>query len=62
MGLVLAGSAGVAVDSAFTTGGSAAGTVLVYADDTAGANIAVIGHTATAISGGATGTVYVNCG
>tara|TARA_R110002020_G_scaffold148705_4_gene324713 strand:+ start:2012 stop:2509 length:498 start_codon:yes stop_codon:yes gene_type:complete len=62
VGLVLAGSAGVAVDSAFTTGGSAAGTVLVYADDTAGANIAVIGHTATAISGGATGTVYVNCG
>mgnify|MGYP003154228155 CR=1 FL=1 len=62
IGTVLAGSAGVALDQAFTTGGSAAGTVLIFADDTAMANISVIGHTATAIGGGASGTAYINCG
>ena len=61
VGLVLSGSAGVAVDSPFTTGGSAAGTVLVMADDTALANVSVIGHTATLIGAGVTGTVYLNC-
>ncbi|HIA01716.1 MAG TPA: hypothetical protein EYN66_07365 [Myxococcales bacterium] len=61
-GQVLAGAAGVAVDSAFTTGGSVVGTALVWADDTAGANIGVIGHTTAVIAGGALGAVWVDCG
>ena len=65
VGLVLAGSAGVGEDSPFTSGGSAVGTALTWADDAAGAwgsNISVIGHAATAIGAGVTGTAYVNCG
>ena len=61
VGTILAGSAGVTADTAFTTGGDAAGTVLNYADDTAGANIAVIGHAATAIGASATGTAWIDC-
>lgn len=64
VGTILAGSAGLAVDTPFTSGGSAVGTALDYADDasTFSANIGVIGHTATAIAGAATGTAYINCG
>jgi len=62
VGTVLAGSAALTLDTPFTTGGSAVGTVLDWADDTAGSTISVIGHSATAILGGATGTAYINCG
>ena len=61
VGLVLSGSAGVSVDTPFTTGGSAAGSVLDMADDTALANVSVIGHAATVIGASTTGTVYLNC-
>jgi len=64
VGTILAGSAGLTVDTPFTSGGSAVGTALDYADDasTLGSNIGVIGHTATAISAAATGTAYISCG
>jgi hypothetical protein len=62
VGTIKAGSAGLTVDTPFTTGGSAAGTALDYADDTAGANIGVIGHTAAAIAGAATGSAWISCG
>lgn len=62
VGTILAGSGGLTADTPFTTGGSAVGTALDYADDTAGANIGVIGHAATVIGAAATGTAYINCG
>ena len=61
VGTVLAGSAAITVDTAITTGGSAVGCVLDYADD-ATATIAVIGHVATTILATATGLAYINCG
>ena len=65
VGTILAGSGGLTADTPFTSGGAGtAGTALDYADDAAtlSANIGVIGHSATAIAGDATGTVYINCG
>jgi len=65
VGLILSGSAGVAADSPFTSGGDEVGSVLVWADDASGAwgsNISVIGHTATAIGADTTGTAYISCG
>mgnify|MGYP003662162911 CR=1 FL=1 len=62
VGTILAGSGGLTVDAPFTSGGSAAGTALTHADGTAQENIGVIGHAATAIGAGATGTVWIDCG
>lgn len=63
VGFVKCGSVVVTADTPFTTGGDDTGCVLIYADDTAGANIGVIGHTATAlVADAATVLAYVNCG
>jgi hypothetical protein len=62
VGTILAGSGGLTADTPFTSGGSAAGTALDYADGTSQENIGVIGHSATAVSGGATGTAWIDCG
>ena len=62
VGTILTGSAGLSADTAITTGGSAVGTGLDYADDTAGANIGVIGSTAAAIGAAATGVAMIDCG
>ena len=65
VGTILAGSGGLTADTPFTSGGAGtAGTALDYADDSAtlSANIGVIGHAATAISGDATGSVWISCG
>ena len=62
VGLILAGSGGIAADSAFTSGGATDdGSAIIFADD-ATATIAVIGHTATVIVASVTGTAYINCG
>jgi len=62
VGTILAGGAALTLDTAFTTGGDEPGSVIDYADDASGANIAVIGHVATAILADATGSAYINCG
>jgi len=67
IGLVLTGTAAVTLDTPFTTGGDSVGTVIDYAEgDTAAAtnqaNIAVIGHAATAILASVTGTAFIDCG
>lgn len=64
VGFVKCGAVVVTADTPFTTGGDDTGCVLIYADDTtAGANIGVIGHTATAlVADAATVLAYVSCG
>lgn len=65
IGFAKCGSAAVAADSPFTTGGDDAGTVLLYADDAAtlSANIGVIGHTATIlVADAATVACFISCG
>ena len=62
VGTILAGSGGLTADTPFTSGGSAAGTALDYADGTSQENIGVIGHSATAIGAAATGTAFIDCG
>ena len=64
IGTVLATGAGVAADSPFTSGGDEIGAVIIYGDDTEtlSSNIGVIGHTAAAITGDATGTAFISCG
>ena len=62
VGTVLTGSGGCAADSAFTTGGSAVGTILVYGDGTQNENVGVIGHTTASISAGHSGTAWIDCG
>jgi len=64
VGKVLAGSAGLAADTQFTSGGSAVGTVLaVVADANAitDTHSSVIGHGATVIGAAATGTAFISC-
>ena len=64
VGTILAGSAGLALDTEFTTGGSAVGTVLAVvanADATTDTHNSVIGHSATALAAAATGTAFINC-
>tara|TARA_R100001443_G_scaffold74402_1_gene82155 strand:- start:21 stop:548 length:528 start_codon:yes stop_codon:yes gene_type:complete len=64
VGSILAGSAGLAADSAFTGGGSAAGTVLAVvnnADATVDTNKAVLGHAGTVIGASAIGTAFIRC-
>ena len=63
VGTIMAGTAALTADTAFTSGGADnAGRAIDYADGTANENVAVIGHTATGISGNATGTAYIHCG
>mgnify|MGYP004452866941 CR=1 FL=1 len=65
VGTILAGAAALTLDTPFTSGGATtAGTAIDYADDAAtlSSNLAVIGHSATAISGDATGTAFISCG
>jgi len=63
VGTILAGSAALTLDTPFTTGGAGLvpGAAVDYGDDTNGANIGVVGHTATAIVGGSTGTAWIDC-
>ena len=64
VGSILAGSAGVAVDGEFTSGGSANGTALdVVADASAITDTysSSLGHAGTVIGAGAIGTAFINC-
>ena len=62
VGSVLAGSGALTLDTPFTTGGAGtAGTVIDYGDGTSNENVAVIGHTAAAISGDAVGSAWIDC-
>jgi len=64
VGLILSGSAGVAVDTEFTSGGDAIGAavaVVADADATVDTHNAVIGHVATAIGASTTGTAFIDC-
>lgn len=60
-GLISLGTADVTADTALTTGGSAAGSVLDYADDTDGAAIGVIAFSLEAETGTGTLDAYINC-
>ena len=63
VGLILAGGGGLTADTPFTPGGATTdGSALDYADGTSNENVAVIGHTATAINASVTGTAYITCG
>ena len=62
VGTILAGTAALTLDTPFPSGGADnAGRAIDYADGTNNENVAVIGHTATAIAGDATGTAYIDC-
>jgi hypothetical protein len=63
VGTILSGGGGLSADTAFTSGGATTdGSALDYADGTSNENVAVIGHTATAIGASTTGTAYIHCG
>jgi hypothetical protein len=61
VGTVLPGSAGVAADSPFMSGGSAAGTALVWSDGTANESGSIIGHTGTALAASTAGAAWIDC-
>jgi len=64
VGSVLAGSAGLAADLEFTSGGSANGTVLAVvanADATTDTHNSTLGHAGTIIGAGAIGTAFISC-
>ena len=63
VGTIMAGTAALTLDTAFTSGGADnVGRAIDYADAANQENVAVIGHTAAGIAGDATGTAYINCG
>jgi hypothetical protein len=62
VGEIQAGTAGFSADTALTTGGSAAGSVLDLADDTANANVSVVAYAMEAAANGALGLAFINCG